>query len=155
MAAAFALLALAGAAALVAWAERDDTAAADALGAVRPRQARGRARAAGVRDFTAAWCVTCIVNEKMVLTGDAWDAMKKKGIVAMKADWTRRDLVYALAALGRNGVPVYALYPPGDGARAAAADPHRSRGWSRRFPTTPTSGPADDAPFNPRETGEC
>lgn len=64
-------------------------------------------------NFTAAWCVTCLVNEKMVLRGDAvWAAMKKKGIVAMKADWTRRDsaITRALAALGRNGVPVYALY---------------------------------------------
>jgi thiol:disulfide interchange protein DsbD len=38
----------------------------------------------------------------------------------MKADWTRRDPVItrALAELGRSGVPVYALYPPGTGAPA-------------------------------------
>ena len=41
-------------------------------------------------------------------------------VVAMKADWTRRDpaITRALAALGRSGVPVYALYPPGNGAPA-------------------------------------
>ncbi len=128
VAAAFALLALAGAAALVAWAERGtparNTAAADArwtpFDPDRLAAARREGRPVFV-NFTAAWCVTCIVNEKMVLTGDAvWDAMKKKGIVAMKADWTRRDpaITRALAALGRNGVPVYALYPPGDGAPA-------------------------------------
>ena len=33
----------------------------------------------------------------------------------MRADWTRRDpaITQALAALGRNGVPVYVLYRPG------------------------------------------
>jgi len=67
-------------------------------------------------NFTAAWCVTCLVNEKVVLRNDAvWTAMNKKGVVAMKADWTRRDAVItrALAALSRNGVPVYALYTQG------------------------------------------
>ena len=67
-------------------------------------------------NFTAAWCVTCLVNEKIVLRNDAvWAAMNKKGVVAMKADWTRRDaaITRALAALGRNGVPVYALYTQG------------------------------------------
>jgi len=33
----------------------------------------------------------------------------------LRADWTRRDpaITQALAALGRNGVPVYVLYRPG------------------------------------------
>ncbi len=33
----------------------------------------------------------------------------------MRADWTRRDaaITQALTALGRSGVPVYALYAPG------------------------------------------
>ena len=128
IAAAFAVLALAGAGVLVAWAERGaparDTASADTRWTAFDPEKLDAARREGrpvFVNFTAAWCVTCIVNEKMVLKSDAvWDAVKKKGIVAMKADWTRRDPVItrALAALGRSGVPVYALYPPGAGAPA-------------------------------------
>jgi thiol:disulfide interchange protein DsbD len=67
-------------------------------------------------DFTAAWCVTCQYNKKTTLA-DAqlltdFDARK---VVLMRADWTRRDpaITQALTALGRSGVPVYALYAPG------------------------------------------
>jgi thiol:disulfide interchange protein DsbD len=37
------------------------------------------------------------------------------GVVLMRADWTRRnpEITAALARLGRNGVPVYALMRPG------------------------------------------
>jgi thiol:disulfide interchange protein DsbD len=67
-------------------------------------------------DFTAAWCVTCQVNKKVVLeTREVRDAFASKNIVLMRADWTRRDpeITKALAAFGRSGVPVYALYAPG------------------------------------------
>jgi thiol:disulfide interchange protein DsbD len=39
----------------------------------------------------------------------------EKRVVLVRADWTRRDpaITQALAALGRNGVPVYVLYRPG------------------------------------------
>jgi thiol:disulfide interchange protein DsbD len=128
IAGAFAVLALVGAGALVAWADRGtaapQTASADerwvAFDPAKLAAARADGRPVFV-NFTAAWCVTCIVNEKVVLKSDAvWAAIKKKGVVAMKADWTRRDaaITRALAELGRNGVPVYALYPPGTGAPA-------------------------------------
>ncbi|HEY7607829.1 MAG TPA: thioredoxin family protein [Alphaproteobacteria bacterium] len=128
IAAAFAILALAGAGALVAWAERgaparDAAAAGERWAAFDPAKLealRREGRPVFV-NFTAAWCVTCIVNEKIVLQSDAvWAAIRKKGIVAMKADWTRRDpaITRALAELGRSGVPVYAVYPPGAGAPA-------------------------------------
>ncbi len=67
-------------------------------------------------DFTAAWCVTCQVNKKTTLTNSAvladFDARK---VALLRADWTRRDpaITDALAGLGRNGVPVYVLYRPG------------------------------------------
>ena len=64
-------------------------------------------------DFTAAWCVTCQVNKVTVLnSATVRDALRASGVVALRADWTRRDpeIARALAALGRNGVPVYALY---------------------------------------------
>ena len=67
-------------------------------------------------DFTAAWCVTCQVNKKVVLeTREVREAFAAKSVVLMRGDWTRRDpaITDALAAFGRNGVPVYALYAPG------------------------------------------
>jgi thiol:disulfide interchange protein DsbD len=66
-------------------------------------------------DFTAAWCVTCQVNKRLVLNTDTVRQAFAQGKVALvRADWTRRDPVIgaALAALGRDGVPVYVLYRP-------------------------------------------
>ncbi len=67
-------------------------------------------------DFTAAWCVTCQVNKRMVLNSPVIrDAFASHGVELVRADWTRRDPVItrALASLGRQGVPVYVLYRPG------------------------------------------
>jgi len=63
-------------------------------------------------DFTAAWCVTCQFNKRTVLSDEAvTSAFMAKGVQLLRADWTRRDpaITQALAALGRNGVPVYVL----------------------------------------------
>jgi thiol:disulfide interchange protein DsbD len=67
-------------------------------------------------DFTAAWCVSCQVNKRLVLhTDDTLQAFAAAQVTLMQADWTRRDPVItaALARLGRNGVPVYVLFRPG------------------------------------------
>jgi thiol:disulfide interchange protein DsbD len=67
-------------------------------------------------DFTAAWCVTCQVNKRLVLNDpDVIAAFERSNVARVRADWTRRDpeITQALAALGRNGVPVYVLYRPG------------------------------------------
>jgi thiol:disulfide interchange protein DsbD len=67
-------------------------------------------------DFTAAWCVTCQVNKRLVLdNAEVRAAFSRKNVVLVRADWTRRDpqITQALASLGRNGVPVYVLYRPG------------------------------------------
>jgi DsbC/DsbD-like thiol-disulfide interchange protein/cytochrome c biogenesis protein CcdA len=67
-------------------------------------------------DFTAAWCVTCQVNKQLVLgRPEVEKAMRASGYMLMRADWTRRDaeITRALDALGRKGVPVYAIYRPG------------------------------------------
>ena len=67
-------------------------------------------------DFTAAWCVTCQVNKRLVLnTDDIKSAFARRNVALVRGDWTRRDdaITRALAALGRNGVPVYVLYRPG------------------------------------------
>jgi thiol:disulfide interchange protein/DsbC/DsbD-like thiol-disulfide interchange protein len=71
-------------------------------------------------DFTAAWCVTCQYNKRTTLANAAvLDDMAAKQIVLLRADWTRRDpaVTAALAELGRNGVPVYALHTPGQPPR--------------------------------------
>lgn len=67
-------------------------------------------------NFTAAWCVTCQVNEKVALsTPQVAEAIGSSGAVYLKADWTRRDatIAAALAEHGRAGVPLYLLYRPG------------------------------------------
>ena len=67
-------------------------------------------------DFTAAWCVTCQVNKQLVLGRPEVERdLRSRGVTLLRADWTRRDaeITRALAALGRNGVPVYAFYLPG------------------------------------------
>jgi thiol:disulfide interchange protein DsbD len=67
-------------------------------------------------DFTAAWCVTCQFNKKTTLAdAQVLAQLAQRQVVLMRADWTRRDpaITQALTALGRSGVPVYALYAPG------------------------------------------
>jgi len=67
-------------------------------------------------EFTAAWCVTCQVNKRLVLDTDAVrDVFARRKVALLQADWTRRDpaIGAALAALGRNGVPVYVFFRPG------------------------------------------
>lgn len=70
-------------------------------------------------DFTAAWCVTCQVNEQVAInTAEAVRAFQRTGAVYLKADWTNRDaaIAKALADQGRVGVPLYLVYAPGDAA---------------------------------------
>ncbi len=67
-------------------------------------------------DFTAAWCVTCQYNKRTTLSDASLLAdMAGRNMALMRADWTRRDpaVTQALAGLGRNGVPVYAIYKNG------------------------------------------
>jgi thiol:disulfide interchange protein DsbD len=67
-------------------------------------------------DFTASWCLSCQVNERVALRTETADAAFKRANVALlKADWTNRDdaIAQVLTSLGRSGVPAYALYAPG------------------------------------------
>jgi thiol:disulfide interchange protein DsbD len=67
-------------------------------------------------DFTASWCLSCQVNERVALQQpEVVQAFQARNVVLMKADWTRHDeaITEALTALGRSGVPAYALYTPG------------------------------------------
>jgi thiol:disulfide interchange protein DsbD len=70
-------------------------------------------------NFTAAWCISCLVNERVALSNPAVvDTLKKSGIAYLKGDWTNRDrqISEKLAEFGRSGVPLYVYYPPGGGS---------------------------------------
>jgi thiol:disulfide interchange protein DsbD len=67
-------------------------------------------------NFTAAWCVTCKLNEGAALANPrVARAFAEANIVYLEADWTNRDatIAAALAEHGRAGVPLYLYYPPG------------------------------------------
>lgn len=82
-------------------------------------------RAAGQPVFvnlTAAWCISCIVNEKVALSRpDVADAFARAGVTYLKGDWTRKDARVSalLAEYGRTGVPLYLYFPAGAGKPAA------------------------------------
>jgi thiol:disulfide interchange protein len=66
-------------------------------------------------DVTADWCVTCKVNERLVLeTPEVAEVFQRHQVVAMKADWTTRndEVGRYLADFGRYGIPFYLLYRP-------------------------------------------
>ncbi len=64
-------------------------------------------------NFTAAWCLTCIVNERVALSHqEVADALKGGNVAYLKADWTNQnpEITATLHGLGRDGVPLYVLY---------------------------------------------
>jgi thiol:disulfide interchange protein/DsbC/DsbD-like thiol-disulfide interchange protein len=64
-------------------------------------------------NFTANWCLTCLVNERNAFADSAVQAVfRDKGVTLMKGDWTNRDpaITQALASFGRAGVPLYVVY---------------------------------------------
>ncbi len=67
-------------------------------------------------DFTADWCITCKLNERVVLSNERVIAeLERLNVVSFKADWTRRDsgIQAELARRGRAGVPMYLVFRPG------------------------------------------
>ncbi len=67
-------------------------------------------------NMTAAWCITCLANEKATLSTDAVrTAMKEAGVIYLKGDWTSQDskITRYLETYGRTGVPLYVLYRDG------------------------------------------
>jgi thiol:disulfide interchange protein DsbD len=80
-------------------------------------------------DFTADWCITCKLNERVALADPAVvEAFAKNGVTALRADWTRQDpaITRMLEAHGRAGVPLYLFYPaptPEGGRRQAIVLP--------------------------------
>jgi len=119
-----ALLALIGAAALIATVPRDAaiaSAPAEA-GTVKFDEAKlAELRKQGrpvFLYFTADWCLTCKVNERAAIErGEVTKAFADKQVVVMVGDWTRGDPAISrfLNAHGRSGVPFYLFYPAGGG----------------------------------------
>jgi len=67
-------------------------------------------------NFTADWCITCLVNDRSTLRQpEIIDTFEAQGIAYLKGDWTNRDrtITAALESFGRSGVPLYVFYPPG------------------------------------------
>lgn len=67
-------------------------------------------------DFTAAWCLTCQVNDRVVFRSDeVKKKVRQSGIALLRADWTTNDpaITEALAQYGRSAVPLYVLYGQG------------------------------------------
>jgi len=97
-------------------------------------------------DFTASWCLSCQVNEHVALgQPQVQKAFADADVALLRADWTRHDeaITQALTALGRDGVPAYALYAPGKDA-------------PQMLPEVLTPGIVTDAlatlPHNPTQT---
>jgi suppressor for copper-sensitivity B len=66
-------------------------------------------------DVTADWCLTCKVNERLVLdSAPVRDALAQPSLIAMRADWTRPNPAIAayLGRFGRYGIPFNAVYGP-------------------------------------------
>ncbi len=67
-------------------------------------------------NFTASWCISCLVNERVALSDvKVKETFKEQGIVYLKGDWTNRDLAITqfLQKFNRSGVPFYVFYPAG------------------------------------------
>jgi thiol:disulfide interchange protein/DsbC/DsbD-like thiol-disulfide interchange protein len=76
-------------------------------------QARSAGRPVFI-DFTAAWCLSCQVNEKLVLRSpDVEHQLAQHHFTLLRADWTQYspEITAQLSSLNRSGVPTYVIYP--------------------------------------------
>jgi thiol:disulfide interchange protein len=70
-------------------------------------------------DFTAAWCLTCQVNDRVVFHSPVVEQrLNRSDIALLRADWTSYDPVITewLAKFGRSGIPFYIIYTPDQGS---------------------------------------
>jgi len=88
-------------------------ASAEAFSPARLAAARSEGRPVFV-NMTAAWCVTCLVNERVAISTDnVQKAFADGHVVYLRGDWTRQDpaITEYLRQNGRDGVPLYVFYP--------------------------------------------
>jgi thiol:disulfide interchange protein DsbD len=108
--------------ALLTMVDRGKPAATQTLG-VLPSEPYSAAKLASLRaqgrpvfvNATAAWCITCLVNERIALSQQSVrNIFARKNVAYLVADWTRRDaeVTNLLTAHGRTGVPLYLYFPP-------------------------------------------
>jgi len=101
-----------------------DATAAPASRSVKAGEPYTAARLAALRaanrpvfvDATAAWCITCLVNEDAVLSrASVKSAFAAKNVAYLVADWTNQnpEITALLKENGRSGVPLYLYYAPG------------------------------------------
>ena len=77
-------------------------------------------------NMTAAWCITCKVNEKVAIaTEDTQRLFADKGVKYLKGDWTNQNpaITHYLEEYGRSGVPIYVYYGPKDKDTGARPEP--------------------------------
>jgi thiol:disulfide interchange protein DsbD len=97
-------------------------------------------------NFTASWCLTCLVNERNAFTDPAvQEVFRNKGVTLMKGDWTNRDpaITQALASFGRAGVPLYVVYNSKPGSTEPVILPQllTASAVEGAFADTPGRGP--------------
>lgn len=100
-------------------ATRASTANYEVFSPQRLAQLRAEGRPVFV-NMTAAWCISCLVNERVALSTDAVkQTLRERGITYLKGDWTNRDAAIGeyLRSFGRDGLPFYAFYPAGQQAQ--------------------------------------
>ena len=88
---------------------------AESYSAVRLEALRAEGKPVFI-NLTAAWCLTCLANEKIALGRESVQKhLETKSITYLKGDWTNRDpeITSLLQKFERNGVPLYLYFPPG------------------------------------------
>ena len=68
-------------------------------------------------NMTAAWCITCKVNEKTTLKSARVETLfEDNNVIHITGDWTsfNGDITAYLESFGRSGVPLYVYYPAAD-----------------------------------------
>ncbi len=77
-------------------------------------------------NMTAAWCITCKVNEKVAIAIDSTEKLfADKNVRYLKGDWTNQnpEITNFLEEYGRSGVPIYVYYGPRDAENGTRPEP--------------------------------
>jgi thiol:disulfide interchange protein DsbD len=63
-------------------------------------------------NFTAAWCITCKVNEGVAFTDKVFEEFEKNNVAYLKADWTNRNpqIAAQIEKYNRSGIPLYIFW---------------------------------------------